>query len=40
MLGGGSVLHSSKEQFETKEMTVRVVPVNGGYVGGDAVSAA
>lgn len=31
--GVGGVLHySSKEQFETKEMTVRVFPVDGGYV--------
>lgn len=31
--GGRGLLHySSKEQFETKEMTVRVFPVDGGYV--------
>lgn len=29
---GGLLHYSSKEQFETKEMTVRVFPVDGGYV--------
>lgn len=30
--GGGLLHYSSKEQFETKGMTVRVFPVDGGYV--------